>query len=145
MGAGRPPLFSSALELQEKIDEYFDKSEGQLIEADNEDEEDIKVRGYNITITGLALYLGFESRQSIYDYEERGEYSYIIKRARLQVENAYESNLYSKNPTGSIFALKNMGWRDRTEVESHNTNTNFNIEPTTEEAARIKEALDKSI
>lgn len=117
MPAGRPPLFSSAIELQEKIEEYFENQYGKVVESDGEEGDDIKVPGYNITITGLAFYLGFESRQSFYDYEKNSEFSYIIKRARLQVESAYESNLYGKNPTGSIFALKNMGWSDKQEID----------------------------
>ena len=61
------------------------------------------------TITGLALFLGFCSRQSIYDYKENKEYSYILKRATLAVENSYETN----GTAFDIFALKNMGWDDR--------------------------------
>lgn len=98
--AGRPRLYESAEELKKKIDEFFattPKSE--------------------LTVTGLALYLGFESRQSFYDYEKNEQYSYIIKRARLQVEAAYEMRLNSNGCTGAIFALKNMGWKDKTEVE----------------------------
>jgi hypothetical protein len=36
-------------------------------------------------------------------------------------------------------------WSDKTEVESKNTNINMNVEPTPEEAQKIKEMLDKSI
>jgi len=68
------------------------------------------------TITGLALALGFESRQSIYDYEKREEYSYIIKRAKLLVEMSYEVDLRTQYSSGPIFALKQMGWTDKQEV-----------------------------
>jgi len=64
------------------------------------------------TLTGLALALGFCSRQSIYDYEEREEFTFTIKRAKLIVEQWYESLLSGTTPTGAIFALKNFGWRD---------------------------------
>lgn len=109
---GRPPLFSNAEELEILITEYFESckykedSEGKIIQI-----------GDTITITGLALYLGFESRQSFYDYEKREDFSYIIKKARLQVESSYEKRLDNRNPTGAIFALKNMGWKDKHEVE----------------------------
>lgn len=69
------------------------------------------------TITRMALALGFESRQSFYDYENKDEFSYIIKTARLHVEAGYEDSLRENNCTGSIFALKNMGWKDKTEQE----------------------------
>src|SRR6187551_3565484 len=116
IGTGRPPLFDSPQSMMEKIDEYIQGQHGKVIESDKEDEDDLQVRGYNITITGLALYLGFESRQSFYDYEEKPEFSYIIKMFFFKLETAYEMNLYGKNPTGSIFALKNMGWKDKSEV-----------------------------
>lgn len=69
------------------------------------------------SITRLAYALGFESRQSFYDYEAKPEFSYIIKRSRLLVEAGYEDALRYNNCTGSIFALKNMGWKDKTENE----------------------------
>ena len=97
---GRPPLFESAEALIEKITEYF-----------NDQEE-------KHTITGLALFLGFESRQSLTDYENKNEYSYIIKRAKLCIENSYELS----GTTIDIFALKNMGWYDKTE---HQVNGSF--------------------
>lgn len=103
MAGGRPSLFNTALELENLIDLYF--------EGLAEDEK-------TPTITGLALHLGFESRQSVYDYEKRNdEFSYTIKRARLKVENAYEEALLSRNSTGAIFALKNFGWADKQEID----------------------------
>lgn len=109
--AGRPPLYNSAEELQQKIDAYFGSltaviKDGQIERAEQP-----------ATITGLALFLGFSDRQSLYDYEEREEFSCIIKRARLRVECEYEKKLSYQSPTGSIFALKNMGWKDKTEQE----------------------------
>lgn len=124
MAGGRPAHFDNAEELKIEADKYF---------------ESIKDVEYP-TVTGLALYLGFESRQSVYDYEKNGEFSYIIKRARLMVENGYEKELRSDKPTGAIFALKNMGWVDKQEVES--TNVNYNAEVTKEEAKTISDALD---
>lgn len=95
---GRPPIWDNAEELNEKITEYFSQSKTQNIKA---------------TITGLALYLGFDSRQSLYDYEKKDEFSYIIKRAKLAVENSYEMG----GTAFDIFALKNMGWKDKTEQD----------------------------
>ena len=37
---------------------------------------------------------------------------YVIKRAKLAVENSYEMS----GGTFDIFALKNMGWRDKVET-----------------------------
>lgn len=98
---GRPLLFKDAEELAQAVQQYFDET----IEAMKP-----------ITISGLAYHLGFVSRQSIYDYKEREEFSYILKKATFFVESCYEAKLSGANPTGSIFALKNMGWKDKTET-----------------------------
>lgn len=116
---GRPPFFETPEALKAKVDEYFEwvKGEKEVIGEGDDKQEVWKREPRKITITGLALFLGFESRQSIYDYDEKGEFSYIIKNARLRVEENYEQNLHGNNCTGSIFALKNMGWKDKTEQE----------------------------
>ena len=98
----RPRHYDTAEEIQEAIDKYFSVC---LIDEKPP------------TITGLAYDLGFESRQSFYKYETEGEFSYTIKRARLRIESQYEQNLSGTAATGSIFALKNFGWKDKTETE----------------------------
>ena len=112
IGTGKPPIYSSPDQLIIAIDKYLD----------NTDED-------SLTITGLALSLDFESRQSLYDYEKKSEYSYIIKRARLIVENGYEKDI-KQGRMSAIFPLKNMGWTDRQEI---NQNTNMNIQTTPKE------------
>ena len=67
------------------------------------------------TITGLTLYVGFCSRSSWDDYSDREGFSYIVKRAKLTVENSYEKS----GTTFDMFALKNMGWKDKTEVDQN--------------------------
>jgi hypothetical protein len=42
-------------------------------------------------------------------------FSYIVKRAKLAVENSYEL----AGQTIDIFALKNMGWKDKSEVDNN--------------------------
>lgn len=97
--AGRPSIIATPEEFEQKVDEYF------------------AIPDQSITVTGLCLHLGFESRQSFYDYADRDGFSYIVKKARLMIENQYEKGLQKKFPTGAIFALKNMGWKDRQEIE----------------------------
>jgi hypothetical protein len=115
-GPGKPPFFSNPIELENKITAYFDSCKYQVIPAKEEGEAAEIVYAQPFTITGLAYFLGFESRQSFYDYEKHEEYSYIIKRARLMIESEYEKKLSYKHPVGSIFALKNMGWKDESMV-----------------------------
>lgn len=97
----RPPKYKTAAELQKKVDDYFDSiSETQVI-----------------TITGLCYHLGFCSRQSFYDLQEKEEFTYTIKSARLRVEKHYEGLLQGNGVAGPIFALKNLGWSDRQEID----------------------------
>jgi hypothetical protein len=118
MPAGRPPIFETVEQLDEAIHEYFTdgvkKRKVVIGKAPNQTIEEIEVP----TITGLCYYIGFDSRQSFYDYENRPEFSYTIKRARLFIEREYEEQLSVGNTTGAIFALKNMGWKDKTEVDN---------------------------
>ena len=95
-------MFSDVETLQSKIEEYFDLIKSEKIPP---------------TITGLALHLGFADRRSIYEYEGKPQFTLAIKKARLRIERVYEQNLHGTAPTGSIFALKNFGWRDKHEVE----------------------------
>lgn len=104
---GRPPKYSNVDEIEVKINDYFDS----LLD---EQKQEYTTRP---TITGLALYLGFCGRQSFYDYITKKDFSYIIKRAQTIIEMSYEEMLLSKTATGAIFALKNMGWKDKSEVE----------------------------
>lgn len=121
---GRPPYYKTSEELQEKINEYFNGGlkKRTIIVGKGENKEAIEVPVP--TISGLAYFLGFESRKSFYDYESRDGFLYTIKRARLFIEQEYEEQLQVGNTTGAIFALKNMGWIDKTEIESTNVNIN---------------------
>ena len=106
---GRPPIFSTPEELEEKACEYFES----LI-IDGEDGVYIK----SSTITGVALYLGFNSRNCFYEYGKKPDFKDVVTRIQLAVENSYEKNLNSKFSNGATFALKNMGWKDKTEVDN---------------------------
>lgn len=130
MPAGRPPHFESEELLKQQVDSYFIHIQGEKVRKVDETgniDEYWERPPEPATITGLALYLGFESRQSVYDYGEREKFSYIIKNAQLRVECEYEKKLSGNNPTGSIFALKNMGWKDKTEQDLNVTGSPIQI------------------
>lgn len=127
---GRPPLFSKPEELQEQIDRYF--KEGVTVKKvivgkpPNQQVVEVEVP----TITGLAYFIGFESRQSFYDYEEKADFTYTIKRARLFIEKEYEELLQTGNTTGAIFALKNFGWTDKQEIDHTTKGDKIETNPT---------------
>lgn len=119
-------MFNSPDDLQDKIDEYFKSGiKTKKVILKNGTETEIPCP----TITGLCIFCGFESRQSFYAYEDKPEFSYTIKRARLFIENEYEQLLQAGNNVGAIFALKNFGWIDTKEIK-HEINPSFlNIDP----------------
>jgi hypothetical protein len=137
---GRPPIYNTNEDLENKVNEYFEKGvkmKSVLVgKGDNKEVIEIPVP----TITGLAYYLGFESRQSFYDYEKYEQFSYTIKRARLFIEKEYEELLQVGNTTGAIFALKNMGWIDKT--HSDITTNDKDINPTLSPES-ISKLIDK--
>jgi hypothetical protein len=124
--ANRPAKFSNPDELQTLIDEYFKQHNNYIVMKDDEGNIVKDSKGNVVTdfkpptISGLALFLGFLSRQSIYDYTTKNdddELSYLIKRAVTKIEEFAESQLFSNKPVGSIFWLKNHRWTDKQEIE----------------------------
>ena len=98
----RPRIYDDPQVLHEEIIKYF---------------EGCKESNERPTVTGLALFLGFASKQSIYDYEKDERFSYPIKRALTMIECELEKRLENQSVSGIIFALKNMGWTDKTQTE----------------------------
>lgn len=138
---GRPPLYDNVEDLSNKVLEYFEWIQGEYEEREGkrtynkkgEEGKNVKVTEtytYKFclrnpetpSITGLAIFLGFESRQSLYDYSEKAEFSYSIKKALLKIENNYEKGLWNDKCTGVIFALKNMNWNDSKTIKGDKDN-----------------------
>lgn len=68
-----------------------------------------------VTLSGLALYLGFNSLVAFEDYEQNGQFAAALQRARLRLMAIYERRLLQQSPTGAMFALKSFGWDERAE------------------------------
>ena len=109
--SGRPPVYENDEQVKEKIEQYFQS----LL---NEEGTEYVTRP---TMTGMALFLGFASRQSMYDYAKKEEFSYIITRAQQVIAMSYEEMLLTKVSSGAIFALKNMGWDDKQIIDQNNS------------------------
>jgi len=127
MPAGRPPAFTTAKDMQKIIDKYFKSCEGTVLK-DKDDEVIYNKYGQPViigqkppTVTGLALALGFNSRQSLLNYAEKEEFVDTITRAKMEIEEYAESRLYDKDGVnGAKFNLINnfRGWRDKQEVDT---------------------------
>ena len=103
---GRPRKYSDPVDFDMMVDCYVAECE---------------LNKEPLTVTGLALYLGFADRQSLYDYGKREGFEAFacsVKRARQLVEHDYEKAMRNgEAPAGNIFGLKNMGWKDKQEYE----------------------------
>lgn len=104
MAAGRPRIIASPEEMDQRVDEFV-----ALCAAQERP----------VTLTGMILHLGLVSRQSFDEYANRPEFSDSVRRAKLIIEMEYEQRLHGNSPTGSIFALKNFGWKDKQDIEQN--------------------------
>lgn len=134
---GRPPMYKSAEEIQEKIDAYFKECKGEPLVVDgvpalDKYGEPIMIGRRPLTITGLALALGFNSRQALLNYQDKEEFNDTIMRAKSVVEQYAEERLYDKDgANGAKFSLSNnfTGWREKQQIEADvNAAVNINIE-----------------
>lgn len=93
------------------------------------------------TLTGLVLALGLSSRQSLDDYQGREEFLDSVKRAKLRIEEAYEDRLDGNSPAGAIFALKNFGWSDRSQLDHSSSDGSMSPAGLSDEVRAFVEAL----
>jgi hypothetical protein len=121
---GRPPIYKTTEELDKKIEEYFKSCETEY--AKDEDGTILTTSKGPIILSlnapslpGMALFLGYASRQSIYDNEKKVEFSYSIKKARSKVEEwIYQASILGTiHPSVGIFMLKQFGYTDRQQIE----------------------------
>ncbi len=98
---GRPPIFNTPDELQERIDDY---------------KRYLKTSGKPPTIAGLAYYTGID-RQTLYNYKSKDEFFDTIKTFVQWVLMNYEEQAVDKGNAGIIFLLKNYGYQDKQETE----------------------------
>lgn len=131
---GRPPFYNTKEEMQEKIDAYFEECKGRVLT----DDDGLICRdkyGFPLivdarppTITGLALALGFTSRQALLNYEAKDEFVDTITRAKSRVECYAEERLYDKDgANGAKFNLANnfKGWKEKQQIDG---NIGFKLE-----------------
>ncbi len=135
---GRPLIFKTKEEMQEKIDAYFEECKGRPL-VDDEGNVMTDKNGIPIivdskppTITGLALALGLNSRQALLNYQGRDEFNDTITRAKAKVEQYAEERLFDKDgANGAKFSLANNfeGWKEKQQIEAEVTKeVTINIE-----------------
>lgn len=119
------PAFLNTTHLAGKIDSYFDYIEGEyhLEQKLLKDETVADIKVYYRepeppTFSGYIYFLGFNSRMEFEQYDQNGEYAYLIARGQLRIEAIYEKKLHQQSPAGAIFALKSMGWNEKPEIKT---------------------------
>ena len=135
---GRPPMYNTKEEMQEKIDAYFNECKGQMLKDDDGNVMTDKhgcpiiVDSKPLTITGLALALGFNSRQALLNYQAKDEFNDTITRAKTRIEQYAEERLFDKDgANGAKFSLANNfeGWKEKRQIDADiNGEVNINIE-----------------
>lgn len=98
-GKGNPRRWRSAKALQKAVEDYFAECEE---------------KGRVPSVAGLALALGFMSRQALYRYTDRenennsDDYVTIITRAKLRIEEENIQLAYNRDASaGARFVLQN--------------------------------------
>ena len=99
---GCPPMYKTPEEMQKVIDKYFEDCNGEYIIVDGCAVTDkagnpVKTKERPLTITGLALALGFSGRQALLNYEGKSEFVDTIKRAKSRIEQYGEERLFDKD------------------------------------------------
>lgn len=105
----RPKLWETKDDLQNAIDKYFDYC------VDNNRPP---------TIAGLAFYLDVD-RQTIYNYAKNEEFFDTIKKARNKIMMFLEEEAIINGKAGTIFVMKQYGYKDRQEVDATINNNEF--------------------
>lgn len=123
---GRPPKYKNKEQIEEQIEQYFESCEGEILK-DRDGEPIFNKYGQPVivnrrppTVTGLALALGFSSRQALLNYQAKKEFNDTITRAKSRIEQYAEERLFDRDgANGAKFSLSNnfKGWSEKQEVE----------------------------
>lgn len=122
-GKTNKPKYSNAKAMAEAVDKYFEDCEGHVLtDEDGEAVTDkygqpVIVGAHPPTVTGLALWLGFKTRQSLLNYQARAEaFNDVLTVAKTRCEEYAERRLYDRDGVnGAKFSLTNnfKGWREK--------------------------------
>ena len=123
---GRPPKYVTVERMQAVIDQYFEDCKGEPIIGDDgrpildKYGQPFIINQRPPTVTGLALALGFTSRQALLDYQAKKGFVDTVTRAKSRIEAYAEERLFDRNgERGAEFSLKyNFRWVDEKKDDS---------------------------
>lgn len=115
----RKPKYKSAEDMQWAIDAYFTYCDGHAATDESghvltdKQGNPVIIGEHPPTVTGLAWWLGFESRQSLLNYEGRNAaFREVMRAAKLRIEAYTEERLFDRDgQRGAQFSLEhNFRW-----------------------------------
>jgi hypothetical protein len=146
---GRPPKFTSAVDMQIAIDKYFADCDPHVADftyikthKDGSQTEEVikKITDQKpYTMSGLALALDMD-RKTLLNYSKKDEFFPTVKKARDKVEAYVESLMLKSNGVvaGVIFNAKNnFDWKDKQETD---VNLNTEVKLSDEQAEQLLKA-----
>jgi hypothetical protein len=107
---GKPKKWATREALEQDIEKYFTYCD---------------TNHKHPTIAGLAYYLEVD-RQTIYNYSYNEDYFDIINKARNKIMMNLEETAIVKGNAGTIFVMKQYGYKDKHEVDNNITGDAFN-------------------
>lgn len=114
----RPLKYKTVAELESAIEAYFEDCKGKPF-LDSDGMPVLDKYGHSVilgehppTVTGLALALGFTSRQALLNYQGKKQFFDTITRAKARCEEYAERRLYDRDGArGAQFSLEhNFRW-----------------------------------
>lgn len=145
----RPRRWTKVSDMQKAIDAYLDSCKIEYLRDENGEivqnckGEPVILSNKRATVAGLALALGFNSRQSLLNYmqrtdEEEKPFVDAITRAKLTIEDATAQAAFERDSArGACFLLQNgFGYREEkgVDVSGEMTNRVINVTITDDDA-----------
>jgi len=129
---GRPLIVKNPKEMEDKFVDYL-----QWCEENSKP----------LTRSGMTLFLGFSSIDSLRDYEKKPEFSDLVKTMLTFIESYYEEMGQQKGSGNfPIFALKQFGWSDYRKVEhKHESRSLGAVLVLTDESNSMNDLVDAEV
>jgi hypothetical protein len=112
-------VFKNSEEMMKRANLYFAKyPHPDNFDDEAEVEKCLKAiqSGRMPTINGLALFMGFSSINSLYDYKEKKGFSKVLEQIRTKIASYYELSITSKFGQNAFNWLKSVQsdiWQDK--------------------------------
>ena len=132
---GKPLIYETPEKLQAAVDRYFIYCQGEKA-LDNEGNPIITKYGFLYsrdpippTVEGMCVYIGFNAKQTWYNYAEREEYIDVVTRARLKFEQYNTESLYDRDrfKGAERTLVHHYGWEPANQIQITNNTLNLSM------------------